>query len=359
MSMNEIDLSRADLNLLVLFEAVLEERHVGRAARRLNLTPSAVSHGLGRLRRLLDDPLFLRTPKGVVASARALELAAPTADILARVRSVIASAAPFDPATSTRRFTIGAPDAVSAVLLPALLAHIGSVAPRIDIAVRQLLPPHAARPLERAWDPVLHDLEARSIDVVVVPIDAVPARFVERTLYEEDFVIAMRAGHPFAGSPTLDRYCRMRHLVVSQTGDPFGLFDEALARRGRARRVALTVPTFMQALAMLAETDLIAALPRHLVTSHAARFGLTSAEPPVPRSRDRIRAVATKAAVMDAGVAWIFGLLPRLEAPSARRRRATGKPPAPPPRMRSRALDVAQRLDDAAVAHAHQVDAAH
>jgi DNA-binding transcriptional LysR family regulator len=111
--LNEIDLSRTDLNLLVLFEAVLAERNVGRAADRVDLTPSAVSHGLGRLRRLLNDPLFLKTPKGVVPTARATELAAPIADVLTRVRSVVSTAEPFDPATSTRRFTIGAPDGVS------------------------------------------------------------------------------------------------------------------------------------------------------------------------------------------------------------------------------------------------------
>ncbi|WP_157672651.1 LysR family transcriptional regulator, partial [Chelatococcus daeguensis] len=123
--LNQIDLSRADLNLLVLFEAVLEKRHVGRAADTLNLTPSAVSHGLGRLRRLLNDPLFLKTPKGVVPTARALELAAPVADVLARARRVIATAEQFNPTTSTRRFIIGAPDGVSAVFLPPLLAELG------------------------------------------------------------------------------------------------------------------------------------------------------------------------------------------------------------------------------------------
>src|SRR5881396_3972647 len=96
--LNQINLARADLNLLTLFEAVLSECHVGRAAMRLNLTPSAVSHGLGRLRRLLNDPLFLRTPKGVVPTARATALAEPIADILARVRRVVATAEPFDAA---------------------------------------------------------------------------------------------------------------------------------------------------------------------------------------------------------------------------------------------------------------------
>src|SRR5262245_60204578 len=132
-TMNIIDLSRADLNLLVVFEAVLEERHVGRAADRLSLTSSAVSHGLGRLRALLDDPLFLRTPKGVVPTTRATEIAAPIADILARVRSVLSTAKPFDPRTAIRRFTIGAPDGVSAVVLRPLLDHLRLSAPGIDI----------------------------------------------------------------------------------------------------------------------------------------------------------------------------------------------------------------------------------
>ena len=108
--LNRIDLSRVDLNLLVVFGVVLEEGHVARAAGRLNLTPSAVSHALGRLRDLLNDPLFLRTPKGVVPTARALELGEPVAEILARVENVVASAVPFDPATGNRRFVIGAPD---------------------------------------------------------------------------------------------------------------------------------------------------------------------------------------------------------------------------------------------------------
>src|SRR5262245_1738353 len=149
--LNQTDLSRADLNLLVLFEAVLEERHVGRAAERLNLTPSAVSHGLGRLRRMLNDPLFLRTPKGVAPTARAAALASPVADVLARVRSVIASAEPFDAATSTRRFTIGAPDGASAVILPPLLEELRRRAPGIDISVRQLLPREGDVAPERAW----------------------------------------------------------------------------------------------------------------------------------------------------------------------------------------------------------------
>ena len=303
------DLSRADLNLLVLFEIVREEGHVGRAAERLNLSSSAVSHGLGRLRRLLNDPLFLKTPKGVVPTARALELAAPIADILARVQSVVATAAPFEPATSTRRFTIGAPDGVSAVFLAPLLARLGKEAPGIDIGVRQLLPTQGETSPDRAWRGALADLEARAMDIAIVPTDQFPPRFHGRVLFEEDFVLAMRAGHPFARAPTLDRYCAMRHLVVSLTGDPFGFVDRVLAEQGRARRIALTVPNFMFALAVVAETDLITALPRRFAALHARRFGVVRREAPLPLGRFRLTAVAPQVAMMDAGLAWLFDRL--------------------------------------------------
>jgi len=307
--LNEIDLSRTDLNLLVLLEAVLEERHVGRAAERMNLTPSAVSHGLGRLRRLLNDPLFLRTPKGVVPTERAVELAPAIADILARARRVVSASAPFDPATSKRCFTIGAPDAVSAVMLPPLLATLKTAAPGIDLRVRQLLPPIKTREFDRAWEPVLAELETREIDIAIVPLRQVPARFAARTVYEEDFVIAARVGHPYAKRPNLEHFCTLQQIVVSLTGDAHGLVDKVLAKRGLSRRVALTVPNFMMALALIAETDLIGAMPRSLLAMHAPRLGLTLIEPPVPLRRDPIRAIVTKAAIMDAGVAWLYRVL--------------------------------------------------
>ena len=307
--LNEIDLSRADLNLLVLFEAVLDERHVGRTADRLNLSPSAVSHGLGRLRRLLNDPLFLRTPKGVVPTARAIDLAEPIADILARVRTVVSTSEPFDPATSTRRFTIGAPDGVSAVILPPLLDGLRKRAPSIDIGIRQLLPPPGTMSRERAWAPALTELEARAMDIAIIPLDDVPARFVARTLYEDDFVVASRARHAYVESPTLDRYCEMQHLVVSLTGDAYGFIDKALAEQGRSRRIALTVPNFMMALALVAETDLIAGLPRRLVAMHGRRFGVVGTEAPLTLPRFQLSAIAPKVALMDAGLAWLFDLL--------------------------------------------------
>lgn len=304
--LNQIDLSRADLNLLVLFETVLAERHVGRAAERLNLTPSAVSHGLGRLRRLLHDPVFLRTPKGVAPTARALELAGPVAETLAQIRRILATAAPFDPATSTRRFVLGAPDAIAAVVLPPLLARLRDAAPGLDLGLRQLLPARGETAPGRAWRAVFAELDARTLDAAIIPSDAIPARFSRRTLYEEDFVVALRAGHPAADALTPERYLELGHLVVSVSGDPHGIVDRALAAHGLARRTALTVPDFLFALAVLAETDLVAALPRRFAAAHAARFGVVAREAPYPPGRFRMNLVAPEAALTDAGLLWLL-----------------------------------------------------
>ncbi|HEY0817872.1 MAG TPA: LysR family transcriptional regulator [Rhizobacter sp.] len=318
--LNESDLSRIDLNLLVLFEAVMRERHVGRAAERLNVSASAVSHGLGRLRRLLNDPVFLKTPKGVVPSERALVLEPAITDVLARVRKVVSSAGPFDPASATRRFTVGAPDGVSAVFLPRLLASVREAAPHVDIAVRQLLPAAGESSPDRAWQGAFSALESRAMDVAVIPTSEVPVRFSTRLLYEESFVLAMRAGHPLRRKLTMERYCAAKHLVVSLTGDPHGFVDDVLARAGLSRRVALTVPNFMFALAVIAETDLVCALPARFAAAYADRFGIVVVEPPTPLGHFRLTMVTPEVAMMDAGIAWFVSRLQASAAPAASRR---------------------------------------
>jgi DNA-binding transcriptional LysR family regulator len=303
------DLSGADLNLLVLFETVMRERHVRRASEGLHLSPSAVSHGLSRLRRLFGDPLFLRTPRGVVPTDRANQLSEAIADILVRVRGVVASAVPFDPSRSTRRFTIGAPDAAVSVFLQPLLAALQRTAPRVDLGIRQLLPRPGASSPNLAWRDALAELEARALDMAVLPLGELPARFVKRPLYDEDFVIAMRAGRPFAKDRSLRGYCAQRHLVVSESGEPSGFVDTALARRRLARHVALTAPNFHFALAILSDSDLVAAMPRQFVAKNGPRHGLVAVDAPLPLRRFRLHVVAPKVALMDAGLSWLVKLL--------------------------------------------------
>lgn len=249
----------------------------------------------------MQDPLFLRQPKGVVPTERAKQLALPVAEILERARQVMASAERFDPGKSARRFIIGAPDAVSAVMLPSLLAELRRAAPGIDLGVRNLV---------GQFETALAELDERTLDVALLPLDDPPARFVARTLYHEDFVIVRRADHPIK-KLTLARYCAAPHLVVSVSGDPHGMVDELLAKRGMTRRVVLTVSNFLHALAVVAESDLVAALPRQFVARYAGRFRVVYSEPPTPLMSSPIRAIAPQVATMDGGLTWLLGLLER------------------------------------------------
>jgi DNA-binding transcriptional LysR family regulator len=323
--LNSAQLGAVDLNLLVLFDVVLAERNVSRAARRLSLSASAVSHGLGRLRRLFSDPLFLRTPKGVVPTARANELAPAIADILARACAVVAASAPFDATTSTRRFVLGMADASAVVVLPALLAYIQKRAPLIDISLRHIFPNEA-----------LSEVEARRIDIALVAIDEVPARFAAMPAYEEEFVIAARQGHSFLKAPSLKHYCAAQHILVSVRGDQHGFVDELLERQGLSRRVALTVPSFMLALASLEQTELLTAVPLSLARTHAARFSAAWVPAPLAIRNYAIQNVTSRAALQDAGVAWLFAALAAVSrlVPGPGRR-STGAKKAQPPRARA------------------------
>ncbi len=303
--MNQVQLASIDLNLLVVFQAVLESRHVGKAGQKLALSPSAVSHALGRLRRLLRDPVFLRTPKGVVPTARALELAPAIAEILGQVERVLAASTPFEPATAQRRFLLGMADSSAVVHLPALLAHTRQQAPLVDIGLRQLLPFEA-----------LPELEARRIDLALVGLEQIPARFASAPVEGDEFVIVARRGHAFLAAPTLARYCAAQHVLVSASGDQHGFVDDALSKKGLSRRVALTVPSFMLALAALERTDLVSAVPLSLARTHAARFGLEWAPAPVRLRHHPMKIVATRAALEDRGVAWMFAALQQAAGPA-------------------------------------------
>jgi DNA-binding transcriptional LysR family regulator len=310
--LNQVDLRRVDLNLLMLFEVIWQELHVGRAAARLHLSPSAVSHGLTRLRRLLNDPLFIRHQRGLNPTDRAAALALPIGEILDKTRAVITAAVPFDPATSSRQFVMAAVDGIGSVVLPAVMASIRKAAPGITIRIRGLFPQQ-----------VVHTLDRREADLAVTPLLDVPPRLVATQLYQEDFVIAARAGHPFLARPTLKNYCAASHLVVGAGTDARGFIDEALEERGMRRRVALTVPGFMWALSVLAETDLLGAAPRRLLVRHARRAGLAAVEAPLPLRKDPVGVVAVKAAMADPAMQWlvhqITGALAEQKSPARRR----------------------------------------
>jgi len=137
---------------------------------------------------------------------------------------------------------------------------------------------------------------------------------------QEDFVIVRRKGNPLGRKPTLAKYCAAPHLVVSASGDPHGIVDRHLAKRGLTRRVVLTVSNFSQAISIVAESDLVAAMPRLFAARQAPRFDVEISEPPFPLISDPIRAVVPEAATADAGLAWLLELLEKTARAVGRRR---------------------------------------
>ncbi|MFP6562476.1 LysR family transcriptional regulator [Paraburkholderia sp. B3] len=318
------DIRTMDLNLLKALDALLDERNVTRAAARLSLTQPAVSGMLTRLRERFGDPLFVRTQRGIVPTARALELAVPVKQILSEIEGLLRPAA-FNPVTASMVLTIAATDyALRAVVAP-FLSVLRREAPGIRVAV---LPVQDAR---------LHaQLERGEIDLALVTLESTAADLHARRLFEERYICIMRADHPGAakGRLTLDRFCALDHALVSYTGGSFeGVTDEALARLGRARRVTLSVTSFLVLPEILRQSDLIAVVPGRL-TSHAD--GLVQFEPPLDIPGFTKYAVWHERRHHDAGHRWVRELLfrtcvdlpdERASGAARRRRKATGTKP--------------------------------
>ena len=244
------EINRVDLNLLVVFEALLAERHVGRAAQRLCLTQSAVSHALGRLREMFNDPLFVRHPKGVEATPRALTLAPGIAEVLGRVRGLVGSGRDFDP-TGYNRFTIGATDGSFPLLLVPAIERIRELAPNTEIRVRPQDP-----------GSVMTALDRMDIDLAVMPMVSDAARFQRTPLRTLQYKGAARRGHPaFARKlPDLSAFLDLPHVAVSARPETPSLVDQLITPLGLRRQIMLVVPQFLVAPLVIRSSDLVGVL---------------------------------------------------------------------------------------------------
>lgn len=255
-----------DLNLLRVFDEVMAERSLTRAARNLSLTQPAVSNALRRLREALGDELVRRSGAGMEPTPRALALWPSVREAL---RSLQASLAPsvFDPAGATTTFVLALADATAATVSPGLVQTLETAAPGVSLR----LMPLTTRDPRRLLDDAAADLAVGYFPAVLADLTAreqagETVSFSHQRLYGGEYVCAMRRGHPLArGVLTLDRYCEARHLLVSFSGRPWGFIDEALASLDRRRRVVLTVNQFFTAGRVVTHSDLLTVLPRHFV----------------------------------------------------------------------------------------------
>lgn len=264
--MNPTNFKTLDLNLLRVFDEVMTERSLTRAAHKLSITQPAVSNALRRFRQATGDELIKRSGQVMLPTPRALALWPAVRDALHQLQEVLTPST-FIAADAGTTFVLAMADATAANLVPGLIEVLDRDAPGVSIRVvplttrdpRQLLDQEAADLAIGYFPAVLADLTALTQAGETVA-------FAHQRLYSGEYVCVMRRDHPLAsGAFTLERFCAARHLLVSFSGRPFGFIDEALALLGRERRIVVTVNQFFTAGRVVAQSNLLTVMPRHFV----------------------------------------------------------------------------------------------
>jgi DNA-binding transcriptional LysR family regulator len=295
---HRMNLASLDLNLLVALEALLDEASVGRAAQRIGLSQPATSHALGRLREIVGDPLLVRVGARMELTPRAEALRAPLAETLEHVRTLFVADG-FDPATSTRRFALMVPDLVVDLLMTAVVERVAAVAPHVRLDVVPWLAPAMVKAET-----------AREVDIVLsCRGDAYPG-FHRQKLYTDKDALAVRRGHPIGRRLSqLPVFLEARHVAVISQGQRLDMIDEWLLDAGVERRIALAVPSYLQAVRLAARTDLVAFVPRRLIASLSAPLGLMTVDPPLDPGVDEQFMFHPTRAQHDLGSIWLRGIV--------------------------------------------------
>jgi DNA-binding transcriptional LysR family regulator len=286
-----------DLPLLAALDALLTERHVTRAAGRLGITQSSMSHHLARLRARFGDELLVRSGRAMTLTPRAEAMATPLRESLDAVRRAVAEQPPFDPGTTTRTFTLATPDLL-APALPDLLAVMRAHAPASSL---QVLAPPAEAPAA---------LASNGCELFLGPAPASAAGVVQRRLGSVHWCVLARRGHPAAkGRLTVAAWARYPHVVVRSGNASPNRVARALERAGVERRVGVEVPGFLAAPWVVASTDMLFTAPRELVGEIACALDLVALAPPIALPAVAVAAMWHERVNGDAGHRWLRGLV--------------------------------------------------
>ncbi|MBR1161479.1 LysR family transcriptional regulator [Bradyrhizobium elkanii] len=292
-----MNLNSLDLNLLVALDALLREANVSRAAMRLNLSQPATSHALQRLRDLIGDPLLVRNGARMELTHRAQALRSPLAHALDQVRALFVSD-DFDAARSDRHFRLMMPDLAVELLMPPLMEKVTLIAPNVTIDVVPWRGPAIFTPEF-----------ARTIDLVISIGDSFKG-FHRQRLYTDSDALAVRRGHG-VGTKLKKReaFLAARHVAVIIRGQNEDLIDTWLRAKGIERRIALVVPGYIEALHVTARTDLVAFVPRRLISALSKQLSLMTVTPPLDPGIDEQHMFYPTRAQMDPGSLWLRKLM--------------------------------------------------
>lgn len=294
--MKSIDLSNIDLNLLVAFEALFEERSVTAAAQRLHLGQPAMSAALGRLRTLFADELLIRIGKEMRPTSKALEIAPGLLSALQQIRHTLEANQTFDPSTSQRSFAIGSSDYTSYVVLPKLLELCSQTAPGVDFRV-----------VGFEKDSVGELLEQGAIDVAIGVFTTPPPYTYSADLFQEHFVGIARQGHPALadGTLSLEAFTSLPHVLVTIRRDTTGAIDQSLAKYQLKRHIAVTIPYMLVLPVLIANSNRIAAIPSRIAAQLAISHHLQRFELPIATPAWTVSMLWSKLADQDAANQWL------------------------------------------------------
>lgn len=296
---NIMDITSVDLNLLPVLDALLRHRSVTLAARELNLSQSAVSTALGRLRDTLGDPLFVRTGRGMLPTPRASRLAEPVAAILGTLRDEVLSASGFVPATAERTFTLGLSDVGSYVLWPRIVATVARLAPAVRLRLRVVTQSVIAAALESA-----------DIDVAVGAYPHVPDSLFQRRLFERLYVAMVRHDHPLVGQPlSAHAFAQCPQAVVRLASGIQDRVDEALVDRGLVRQQVLEMPSYLMLPPLLTAGDWLTVIPGQLADAFSRHGRFESLQLPFELPPSVIRMHWHKRYHQDPANAWLRGVI--------------------------------------------------
>lgn len=274
-----INFRTLDLNLLRVFDAVMAEGSLTRAAEHLAMTQPAVSHAVRRLRQALGDDLFIRSAHGMRGTPQAEAIWPQVRSALAALRQALAPE-DFDPRRDAVQLRLAMADATAAMLAPPLVAEIERTRSLANLRVLPLTTRDPRRLVEAGEADLAVGFFPEAVTAIVAQGPDSALRHAR--VYTTRYVCVMRRGHPLATSPlTLDAYCAAHHLLVSFSGKPHGYTDQALSALGRQRRVVLTVNQFFTAGRVVAHSDLLTVLPEGFVEATGYRAELTTRELPL------------------------------------------------------------------------------
>jgi len=294
-----IDPRNIDLNLLVVFNELVQLRQVSSVAKKLNLSQPAISNALTRLRRSFDDPLFVRTKEGMQPTPFAERLAEPIRLALNGITEAMNVQELFDAASSNRHFHIALTDVAELYFMPKLIAQCTKVAPQIKIST-----------VRTTQLDLMAEMGAGKIDLAIGAFNEVPEALYQRRLFKQNYVVMMRANHPLTGETlSLKKFLAAEHLMVDSTESPYDRINQDLVKAGILKNVKFSVPHFTAVPYIISTSNLLVTVPQKLAESAALPFNLHHQHSPLRLPELQTNIFWHRRYNQDQGNQWLRGLI--------------------------------------------------